>query len=127
MRIDGGIFPDQRLPGEAVKVALKHNAVAVIPSHNHPSGLAEPSRADEPLTGALARLALVDIKPGSFVVGATRRSALRAGRCSGGRATVSAIKFRMLVNRPCRAVAAAVAGIARAALLALSTQAVIRR
>ena len=40
-------------PREVVKAALKHNAAAVIFSHNHPSGVAEPSRADELLTAAL--------------------------------------------------------------------------
>jgi DNA repair protein RadC len=58
-------------PREVVKAALKHNAAAVILSHNHPSGLAEPSRADELLTGALKQaLALVDVKtPDHFVIG----------------------------------------------------------
>ena len=37
-------------PREIVKEALKHNAAAVIFAHNHPSGVAEPSRADEALT-----------------------------------------------------------------------------
>jgi DNA repair protein RadC len=60
-------------PREVVKAALKHNAAAVILSHNHPSGLAEPSRADELLTAALKQaLALVDIKTlDHFVVGGT--------------------------------------------------------
>ncbi len=50
-------------PREVVKAALAHNAAAVIFSHNHPSGLAEPSRADELLTQALKQaLALVDIR-----------------------------------------------------------------
>lgn len=50
-------------PREIVKVALRHNAAAVILAHNHPSGVAEPSRADEMLTVALKQaLALVDIK-----------------------------------------------------------------
>jgi DNA repair protein RadC len=37
-------------PREVVKRALYHNAAGVIFAHNHPSGLAEPSRADENLT-----------------------------------------------------------------------------
>ena len=46
-----------------VKAALAHNAAAVILAHNHPSGLAEPSRADELLTQSLKQaLALVDIR-----------------------------------------------------------------
>jgi DNA repair protein RadC len=50
-------------PREVVKAALKHNAAAVIFAHNHPSGVAEPSRADELLTTSLKQaLALVDIK-----------------------------------------------------------------
>jgi DNA repair protein RadC len=50
-------------PREIVRAALKHNAAAVIFSHNHPSGVAEPSRADEALTSALKQaLALVDVK-----------------------------------------------------------------
>lgn len=50
-------------PREVVKQALRHNAAAVILAHNHPSGLAEPSRADELLTRALKdALALVDVR-----------------------------------------------------------------
>ena len=44
--------------------ALARNAAAVIFAHNHPSGVAEPSRADELLTSALKQaLALVDAAP----------------------------------------------------------------
>ncbi|HJU20923.1 MAG TPA: DNA repair protein RadC [Casimicrobiaceae bacterium] len=50
-------------PREVVKAALARNAAAVIFAHNHPSGVAEPSRADELLTQALKQaLALVDIR-----------------------------------------------------------------
>jgi DNA repair protein RadC len=50
-------------PREIVKRALKLNAAAVILAHNHPSGVAEPSRADELLTSRLKdALALVDIR-----------------------------------------------------------------
>jgi DNA repair protein RadC len=50
-------------PREVVKAALACNAAAVIFAHNHPSGVAEPSRADELLTQALKQaLALVDIR-----------------------------------------------------------------
>ena len=50
-------------PREVVKEALAHNAAAVIFAHNHPSSVAEPSRADELLTQALKQaLALVDVK-----------------------------------------------------------------
>jgi DNA repair protein RadC len=50
-------------PREIVKAALGHNAAAVIFAHNHPSGVAEPSRADELLTQSLkAALALIDVR-----------------------------------------------------------------
>ena len=50
-------------PREVVKAALRHNAAALIFAHNHPSGVAEPSRADELLTRRLKEaLALVDIR-----------------------------------------------------------------
>jgi len=58
-------------PREVVKTALKHNAAAAIFAHNHPSGLAEPSHADEALTRALKQsLALVDVKVlDHFIIG----------------------------------------------------------
>jgi DNA repair protein RadC len=50
-------------PREVVKAALAHNAAAMILAHNHPSGVAEPSRADELLTQALKQaLALIDVR-----------------------------------------------------------------
>ncbi len=50
-------------PREVVKRALHHNAAAVIFAHNHPSGIAEPTRADEMLTQALkSALVLVDVR-----------------------------------------------------------------
>ena len=50
-------------PREVVKAALRHNSAAVIFAHNHPSGVNEPSHADEALTRALKQaLALVDVK-----------------------------------------------------------------
>ena len=50
-------------PREVVKAALQHNAAAMILAHNHPSGVAEPSRADELLTQSLKQaLALVDVR-----------------------------------------------------------------
>ena len=50
-------------PREVVRRALAHNAGAVILAHNHPSGVAEPSRADEQLTQALRQaLGLVDVR-----------------------------------------------------------------
>jgi DNA repair protein RadC len=58
-------------PREVVKRALHHNAAAMIFAHNHPSGLAEPSRADEMLTQSLKQaLALVDVNVlDHFIVG----------------------------------------------------------
>jgi DNA repair protein RadC len=58
-------------PREVVRTVLKHNAAAVIFAHNHPSGVAEPSRADEALTQALKRaLDTVDVRVlDHFVVG----------------------------------------------------------
>ncbi len=50
-------------PREVVKCALRHNAAAVIFAHNHPSGVAEPSHADEILTRSLkSALGLVDVQ-----------------------------------------------------------------
>jgi DNA repair protein RadC len=50
-------------PREIVKAALARNAAAVIFAHNHPSGVAQPSQADELLTRNLREaLALVDVK-----------------------------------------------------------------
>ena len=50
-------------PREVVKESLAVNAAAVILAHNHPSGSAEPSRADEFLTQTLkSALALVDVR-----------------------------------------------------------------
>lgn len=50
-------------PREVVKAALRENAAAVIFAHNHPSGVAEPSKSDEVLTNALKQaLALVDVR-----------------------------------------------------------------
>ncbi len=50
-------------PREVVKRALAHNAAAVILAHNHPSGVAEPSQADQLLTATLKQsLGLVDVR-----------------------------------------------------------------
>jgi DNA repair protein RadC len=50
-------------PREIVKLALKRNSAAVIIAHNHPSGVAEPSHADELITRRVKEaLALVDIR-----------------------------------------------------------------
>ena len=50
-------------PREVVRKALSHNAAAVVLAHNHPSGVAEPSAADQFLTRELKQaLALVDVR-----------------------------------------------------------------
>lgn len=58
-------------PRQVVKRALAHNAAAVILTHNHPSGIAEPSQADRLLTTRLKdALALVDVRVlDHFIVG----------------------------------------------------------
>ena len=58
-------------PREVVKKALQHNAAALIFAHNHPSGVAEPSQADEQITRRLIdALKLVDVRVlDHFVVG----------------------------------------------------------
>jgi DNA repair protein RadC len=61
-------------PREVVKTALRYNAAGVIFAHNHPSGVAEPSRADELLTQTLKQaLSLVDIRTlDHFIVAGAR-------------------------------------------------------
>jgi DNA repair protein RadC len=50
-------------PREVVRRALAHNCAAVILSHNHPSGVAEPSQADCRITRRLqAALELIDVR-----------------------------------------------------------------
>ena len=50
-------------PREVVKRVLAHNAAAVIFAHNHPSGVAEPSQADQHITRRLQQaLDLVDVR-----------------------------------------------------------------
>lgn len=50
-------------PREIVKASLRHNCASVICAHNHPSGVAEPSQADEQITHRIKEaLALVDIR-----------------------------------------------------------------
>ncbi|MCB4361173.1 RadC family protein [Quatrionicoccus australiensis] len=59
----GSLTQTSVYPREVVKIALAHNAAAVILAHNHPSGVAEPSRADEMLTRSLKEaLAMVDVR-----------------------------------------------------------------
>lgn len=50
-------------PREVVKAVLNHNAAAVIFSHNHPSGICEPSQADKRITERLVEaLRLIDVR-----------------------------------------------------------------
>ncbi len=58
-------------PREVVRRVMKHNAAAVIFAHNHPSGIAEPSDADERLTERLTQaLRLIDVRVlDHFIVG----------------------------------------------------------
>ncbi|WP_338545487.1 DNA repair protein RadC [Pseudomonas benzopyrenica] len=58
-------------PRQVVKRALAHNAAAVILTHNHPSGIAEPSQADRLLNTRLKdALTLVDVRVlDHFIVG----------------------------------------------------------
>lgn len=58
-------------PREIVKAALRQNAAAVILAHNHPSGMAEPSKADRLITNSLkSALLLVEVRTlDHFVVG----------------------------------------------------------
>ena len=59
----GGIDGAEVHPRELVRRCLQHNAAALLVGHNHPSGVAEPSRADRLLTDRLKQaLALVDVR-----------------------------------------------------------------
>ena len=61
-------------PREVVHAALRHNASCLLLYHNHPSDIAEPSRADELLTQTLkSSLQLIDVRVlDHIVVGATK-------------------------------------------------------
>lgn len=68
-------------PREVVKAALKHNAAAVIFSHNHPSGVAEPSQADQAITNRLkTALDTVDIRVLDHIVVSREESVSMAER-----------------------------------------------
>lgn len=59
----GTINHTQVHPREVVKAGLKHNCAAVIVAHSHPSGEAEPSKADRQVTTRIQQaLELVDIR-----------------------------------------------------------------
>lgn len=68
-------------PREVVKEALRCNASAVIFSHNHPSGVAEPSGADRELTRLLvSALQLVDVRVLDHIIVAGRTTTSFAER-----------------------------------------------
>ncbi|MFA0415210.1 DNA repair protein RadC [Vibrio renipiscarius] len=71
LMFEGTIDSASVYPREVVKRTLEHNATALILAHNHPSGVAEPSRADRHITRRLSdALALVEVKVlDHFVVG----------------------------------------------------------
>lgn len=67
----GSIDSASVYPRQVVKRSLAHNAAAVILTHNHPSGVSEPSQADRVLTQRLKdALALVEVRVlDHFIVG----------------------------------------------------------
>ena len=68
-------------PREVVKESLNKNAAAIILAHNHPSGVAEPSQADERITKRLkAALELVDIRVLDHVIVGHDKSTSLASR-----------------------------------------------
>lgn len=68
-------------PREVVKEALARNAASVILAHNHPSGSAEPSRADEHLTQVLRQaLGLIDVRVLDHIVVSTAEAVSMAER-----------------------------------------------
>lgn len=59
----GSLAQTSVYPREVLRQALLLNAGATILAHNHPSGIAEPSRADEALTQSLVgALRLIDVR-----------------------------------------------------------------
>jgi DNA repair protein RadC len=68
-------------PREIVKEALRQNAAAIILAHNHPSGIAEPSQADERITKRLkSACELVDIRVLDHIIIAGEGSVSLAAR-----------------------------------------------
>lgn len=59
-------------PREIIKLVMRHNAAAVILAHNHPSGVAEPSQADQRVTARIKEaLTTIDVALlDHFVIGA---------------------------------------------------------
>jgi DNA repair protein RadC len=69
-------------PREVVRRTLELNAAALVLAHNHPSGVAEPSQADEIITRRLSdALALIDVRvlDHMLVAGNTVTSFVRRG------------------------------------------------
>jgi len=67
-------------PRKVVKACLRVNAVGVIFAHNHPSGVAEPSQANDLLTRTLRKtLALVDVKVLDHLAGTSTLSFAEQG------------------------------------------------
>ena len=103
---------DRRIPEEVVKGRLRHNAAGVIFAHNHPSGVAEPSRADELLTQNLRHApALVDVNVlDHFIVGPIcdpqlRRTGVTRASLAGGWLVVNACRGHLktpVERRPVR-------------------------
>lgn len=63
MMFNGTLTQTSVYPREVVRAALAHGAAAVVLEHNHPSGIVQPSRADEVLTQTLkSTLALIDVR-----------------------------------------------------------------
>ncbi len=58
-------------PREVIRRVIHHNAAAVIFSHNHPSGVAEPSQSDQRITNTLKQaLSLIDVRVlDHFIIG----------------------------------------------------------
>lgn len=68
-------------PREVLREALEYNSAALILAHNHPSGIAEPSRADELITRRLREaLGLVDIRVLDHIIVAGPRAISLAER-----------------------------------------------
>jgi DNA repair protein RadC len=77
----GTIAQTSVYPREIARRALHHDACALVVAHNHPSGAAEPSRADEALTSALkASLSLLDVRVLDHLVIAGRQATSLAQR-----------------------------------------------
>jgi len=69
-------------PREVVRRTLELNAASLVLAHNHPSGVAEPSQADELITRRLTEaLALIDVRvlDHMVVAGHTVTSFVRRG------------------------------------------------